>query len=326
MNYINKMQNLEQDLEQDLENPARKLQDLENPARKLQDLENPARKFSEHDEVNIVNNDDNDELLNLAIKESLEQDLENPARKFSEQDEQQLRQAIEASLIEKQDLENPARKFSEQDEQQLRKAIEASLIVNQSHNDELFNIAMYESLDTLDNNEDKDDTDAIILEKAIEESHLSNISIRLNTEIINSGMSRTIDSITDITSITDTEEFENMQSYNDNDNDNYDDDDEEEYIKMIIQQIKENEELENKMKINKITKSIIKEQDFEYEEALRQDIEKEKVKEQNKHIEIPSQIPKEISSKKINDEPEILEIPKTKDELRMLRLAFFDKK
>ena len=260
-------------------------QDLEN----LEDLEHITNNLRDVDGIE----DENNELLNLALKNTLEEN-------------QQL-------LIN-----------SSNEDELLRKAIEASLIENQKQNDDLFNSVLYESLDTVED-DDK------ILEKVIEESHLSNISIRLNTEIINSGMASDMASgmtsgmTSGMASGTDTvpesdfvnpsyNEYEYEYHHTDNGPDDYD---EEEYMKMIIQQIKESEELENKIKINKKTKSIIEEQDFEYEEALRQDIEKDKL-EKDKLEKQSSTI-----TSKIIEAPEI---PKTKEELRKLRLAFFDRK
>jgi hypothetical protein len=252
----------------------------------------------EEDELENRSNtiiDENDELLNLALKASLED--------------------IQQSFIN-----------TSNDDELLRKAIEASLIENQKQNDDLFKSVLYESLDTVED-DDK------ILEKVIEESHLSNISIRLNTEIINSGMSRNIDSIMNISNTIDTNTSDDIDTehnfvnhgYQDEYHDEYHDDyNEEDYMKMIIQQIKESEELETKLKINKNTKSIIEEQDFEYEESLRQDIEKEKekakAKEQVKTTTI-NEVEKHTVT--ITNEPEL---PKTKEELRKLRMAFYDKK
>jgi hypothetical protein len=261
-------------------------EDLEN----LEDLENITTNLRDEDGNNVVNGyvnrfgDEDNELLNLALKTSLEE--------------------------RQQSLLN-----SSNDDELLRKAIEASLLENQKQNDDLFNTVLYESLDTLED-DDK------ILEKVIEESHLSNISVRLNTEIINSGMANNIASIMNISNISnlsdtnDTErEFidavDSIDSIDSIDAIDNDEEEEEENMKMIIQQIKESEELENKIKINKKTKSIIEEQDFEYEEALRQDIEKEKEKQSN------------IITSKIVEVPEI---PKSKEEMRKLRLAFFDRK
>jgi hypothetical protein len=92
---------------------------------------------------------------------------------------------------------------------------------------------------------------------------------------------------------------------------NYEEDYEEDYVKMIIQQIKETEEAERKINLSQ-SNSIIAEQDFEYEEVLKKDIEKEKLK--NSCI-----------SKKIDDDDDEPDIPKTKEEMRKLRLEFFDK-
>jgi len=263
-----------------------------------------------------MSRDENDEALNLAIKASLEEEIINP-------------------IIEEND-----------EDEQLKKAIEASLIENQNQNDELLNSVLYESLDN-----DILSTDETILAKVIEESNLSNISVRLNTEIINNGMSNNIDSIINMSNTSNTNDMSNTSdtsdtesdfinpSYNkytnddelddtdatDSSNNNYDNDyDEEEYMKMIIHQIKESEELENKVKIRKQIKSIIEEQDFEYEEALRKDIEKEKEKDKFKTTNIDELVKKsDILSNKNIEEPEL---PKPNEELRRLRLAFFDKK
>jgi hypothetical protein len=141
-------------------------------------------------------------------------------------------------------------------------------------------------------------------------SNISNISNLNDTSDTSDKESEFIDDI-------DNDEESDFTNPSYNENHNYDvsnDYDEEEYMKMIIQQIKESEELENKLKINKKTKSIIEEQDFEYEEALRQDIEKEKEKLEKKN---------HIISSKVIEEPEI---PKSNEEMRKLRLAFFDRK
>ena len=282
--------------------------------------------FEEDDFDNITNNvrDETDEMLNLALKASLEESNQAQA------------------------LDNHTNTNNNEDDQ-LKKAIEASLIENQKQNEELFNSVLYESLDTAEDDEK-------ILVKAIEESHLSNISIRLNTEIINSGLSSNIDSIINMSSMSNmsntesdlinpshNEDYQDYQDYDDpihdnddpiHDNDDpihdVDDVDEEEYMKMIIQQIKESEELENKLNINKKTKSIIEEQDFEYEEALRKDIEKEKekvtissVNNNNNNKIAKDTLNSDTITSKIIDE---VELPKTKEELRKIRLAFYDRK
>ena len=236
--------------------------------------------------------EEEDEVLNLAIKASLEQDLESASN--------------EATYSVNNDNEDD----------QFKKAIEASLIENQKQNDELFNSVIYESLDTFDEDE-------TILEKAIEESHLSNFSVSLNTDIINSSINSNIGSIINMNNTIDTNDsintIDNVYS-NYNELDDYD---EEEYMKMVIQQIKESEELENKLSINKSIKSIIEEQDFEYEEALRQDIEKEKKKEIEKTKIVDTTLTKLPILPVVENIPDL---PKTKEEMRKLRLAFFDKK
>ena len=94
-------------------------------------------------------------------------------------------------------------------------------------------------------------------------------------------------------------------------------DSEEEFMKNMIKQIQDNEDLENIERI-KESKSIIDLQDFEYEEALRKDIENELEKEKERNA-----ILHKIEEISIVDEPDI---PKTREEIRQLRLAFFDKK
>lgn len=225
----------------------------------------------EENDIDLLNSvvDEDTKLLNLAIKASLD-NIDNP-----------------------DNLDNT--NYEEEDDQ-IKKAIEESLIINQKQNEELFNSVLYQSLDTLEDNEK-------ILEKVIEESHLSNISVRVEHETLNNSISNIVDN-------------ENENGFI---NQNSLDNDDEEYMKMIIQQIKESEELEeteNKLKKNKEFKNIVEEQNRQYEEALLKDIEKEKDKDK--------EIINDISSKTIiNDEPVL---PKTKEELRKLRLAFYDKK
>jgi hypothetical protein len=239
---------------------------------------------------------------------SEENDLENRSSNIIDDDDELLNLALQNSLEERQQTSLN----SLNDDELFKKALEASLIENQKQNDDIFNSVLYESLDTVE----EDDK---ILEKVIEESHLSNISIRLNTEIINSGMSMNIDSIMNISNTSNTNTIDTESNFVNDENRNDYDYEEEAYMKMIIQQIKESEELETKLKINKNTKSIIEEQDFEYEESLRQDIEKEKEKEKAQ-VQVQVQAKAQITT---TNEPEV---PKTKEELRKLRLAFYDKK
>ena len=86
---------------------------------------------------------------------------------------------------------------------------------------------------------------------------------------------------------------------------------------MIIEQIKENEEREYQLIEHKNSRSIIEEQDFEYEESLRQDIAKEKIKEdvkKNENVIINIDVDE--------DKPK----PKTAEEIRAARLLFYQKK
>ena len=82
-------------------------------------------------------------------------------------------------------------------------------------------------------------------------------------------------------------------------------------MRAIIQEIKESNERDAKTNKIKQSRTIIEQQDFEYEEALKHDKEKEKT------------IKKEKEKEK---EKEIEDKPKTKEEMRNARLNFFQRK
>ena len=117
-------------------------------------------------------------------------------------------------------------------------------------------------------------------------------------------------------------------------------------LSEILENIRLMEEIENKAKINNPTHNLITEQDEEYEEALRQDMAKERrerIDERNrleqeemekaiqeslelakKNIPIPETIPTQIPETIQETHEE--EVPLTKEQLRLARLAFFNKK
>ena len=150
-----------------------------------------------------------------------------------------------------------------------------------------------------------------IVSKVIEESYLSNISIQTNTSAV--------------------------ISTNEN---RYDDDYEEQYMNMILQQIKEQEEKDSKTKKLKQMRTIREEQDSEYEAALQKDIEKEQEqkKEKEKYSIKPINHLKSIinnssdintyleSETKTKFETNEDEKPKSLNDIRKARLAFFEKK
>ena len=233
-----------------------------------------------------------EELVNKIIAKSLitlEEERINKLKQQVEEDEMLLK-VIEESInsnvsiisnsnIINQDLENPERKNTDDEDDVLNSILTKSIVT------------LEEERLAKSKEEEDDDT---ILSRVLEESLYSNISIQGNTNIINS------------------RQIPNIEKHNDYDYDNNDYDyDEEEYMKMIIQQIKENEEREYKLKKNKNSRNIIDEQDFEYEESLRQDIAKEKIKED---IIINSDV-------NIDDDK-----PKSKEEIRAARLLFYQKK
>ena len=198
----------------------------------------------------------------------------------------------------------------------IKKALEASLLDYKNDEEEMLNLVITASLTTIEDDLKrklkKQTEDDEIFSKVIEESYNSNVVSQFNSGLLISGSSN---------------EF---------------DEDEAEYMRVVLQQIKENEEYELQNKQNKERKSIIEDQDFEYEEALRKDIVKEKEKTKSKQSKIPKNInnKNEISTNTTNTTNIIftdnsndsdntiyeLEKHKTLEDIRKARLTFFDKK
>ena len=181
-------------------------------------------------------------------------------------------------------------------------ALQASLVDYHKTEKEILSEIQEKSLQTIEDDkkrklqkeQDLKKEDDEIMEKILQESYESNIALQTqsNTSIINNS---TINNEFDI--------------------------DEEQYMNMILQQIKEEEVREKRMKeLNTQTqelqqsRTLKEEQDLEYEESLRIDI----AKEQEKKGESKSE------SKPIENKP--VEKPLTKEEIRQARLAFLNKK
>ena len=273
-------------------------------------------------------NDENDEALNLAIKASLEQeqDLENPARKAafkksraqnnSDSDDEEETLDDEETLDE-ESVSNVNAINNNTTDDDITLAIESSLFDYNKNEEQMLSLAMTASLNTIEDDRKRKLKHQIeedeILSKVIEESYTSNITAQFNSGlVISDGASN------------------NYGEYKDAFKDQYEDEDEEEYIREILQQIKDNEEQEAKLKQTKKTRSIIEDQDLEFEEALKQDIAKEKNKKKNDFENIIDSV--EITNDNDNDTDtdnieldKFNDIPKTADEMRKARLAFFEK-
>ena len=313
-------------------------QDLENPAHKQQDLENPARKYSAND------TEEDNEAYN-------DNETDNDTEADTEEEDDFLNTTREPSQLQPSQLQPSQLQPSKLKPSQLGDYNQSNTQQNTQTEDEMLSLAMAASLNTIEEDRQrylkKQSEEDEILSKVIEESYASNVAAQFNSGlIINNSLS----------------------------NEFYED--EAAYMRVVLQQIKEDEEREAKLKVNKQRKMIIEEQDFEYEEALRQD--KENAKKGKKKVEkkvekkeeiiksskkpkttkpkkskIDNTFEKIISEKKeaedmenvndmenedinvkdnkiinnedSNENPKV-EKPKTLEEIRKARLAFFDKK
>jgi len=187
-------------------------------------------------------------------------------------------------------------------------ALQASLVDYHKTEEEILSEIQEKSLQTIEDDkkrklqreQDLKKEDDEIMEKILQESYESNIALQTQSNTI-------INNEFDI--------------------------DEEEYMNMILHQIKEEEAREKRMKelntqtqelqqSRAYTRTVIEEQDLEYEESLRLDIAKEQEKKsENKPIENKPIENKPIENKPIENKP--IEKPLTKEEIRQARLAFY---
>ena len=225
---------------------------------------------------------------------------------------------------------NQTNQYNQTNDDDITIAIQSSLVDYQSTEDNLLNDIIKKSLDTIEDDKKRkfekekqlQHEEDKILSKVIEESYLSNVAIQQsNASIISNSQNSQTDYVED-----------------------YQEDYEEEYMKMVLQQIREQEEKESKTKKIKQMRTIREEQDFEYEETLQKDIEKEREREKekknqysinsttldsiiNNSSDINTHIPLENKSEyKTKSENKEEEKPKTLEEIRNARLAFFGKK
>lgn len=272
---------------------------LNTPERKYsyQDSENP-----ESDNNSGNNSDDSDD------SDDSEQDLENPeSDNNSENNSDDSDEDDYGDIISNNSINNISTGISNPDDD-IQKAIEASLINYKQNEEEQLNLAMMASLSSIEEDRKKklkkQEDDDFIFAKTLTESYSSNIAVQINSGVL----------------IGD------------------ENDEEAEYMRVILQQIKDSEECETRSsrvssdtsgasssKINQ-SRTIIEEQDFEYKETLRKDIEREEKKEKEKEKEKNNtkQINKDkdlIKTKNIEDDK-----PKTREEMRKARMEFFQKK
>ena len=291
------------------------------------------------------NNDENeDEALMKAIQASLE-DMKQKTTPIDSDDESISDESISdetdetdiISIRSEDEIQpmpnetiNQTNQYNQTNDDDITIAIQSSLVDYQSTEDNLLNDIIKKSLDTIeDDKKRKFEKDTLlqheedkILSKVIEESYLSNIAIQQsNASIISNSQNSQTDYVEDY-----QEEYE------------------EEYMKIVLQQIREQEEKESKTNKIKQMRTIREEQDFEYEETLQKDIEKEIEREKEKknqdsinsialdsiinnssviNTHIPLENKNEYETKTENNEEEK---PKTLEEIRKARLAFFTKK
>ena len=284
------------------------------------------------------NSDENDdEVLMKAIQASLE-DMKQKTTPIDSDDEsisdesisdESISDEINIISISSEDEIQPIpnETINQTNDDDITRAIQTSLVDYQTTEDNLLNDIIKKSLDTIEDDKkrklEKEQQLQIeedkLLSKIIEESYLSNVAIQQShTSIIS-----------------------NSQNSQSNYIEDYEEDYEDEYMKMILQQIREQEEKESKIKTILKMRTIREEQDFEYEEALQKDIEKEREQKQQKNQGfinsttldsiINNDINTTIPSLKTEYEYETKsetneEKPKTLEEIRKARLAFFEKK
>ena len=291
------------------------------------------------------NSDENDdEALMKAIQASLE-DMKQKTTPIDSDDESISDESIsdetdETDIISissedeiqpmPNEIINQSNHSNQSNDDDITIAIQSSLVDYQSTEDNLLNDIIKKSLDTIEDDKKRkfekekqlQHEEDKILSKVIEESYLSNVAIQQsNASIISNSQNSQTDYVED-----------------------YQEDYEEEYMKIVLQQIREQEEKESKTKKIKQMRTIREEQDFEYEETLQKDIEKEREREKEKknqdsinsialdsiinnssviNTHIPLENKSEYETKSENNEEEK---PKTLEEIRNARLAFFGKK
>jgi hypothetical protein len=261
------------------------------------------------DESEIETSSDESEIETSSDEADIDTVSDDEEIETSSDDEEVQQRAI---------VSNVSNESNENDDD-ITIAIQTSLVDYQTTEDNLLNDIIKKSLDSVEDDKkrklEKDKQlqkeEDKLLSKVIEESYLSNISIQTNTSSVIS-----------------------------NNENRYDDDYEEQYMNMILQQIKEQEEKDSKTKKLKQMRTIREEQDSEYEASLQKDIEKEQEqkKEKEKHLikpinhlnsiinnssDINTHLENESETKSKHNEDEK---PKSLDDIRKARLAFFEKK
>jgi hypothetical protein len=224
----------------------------------------------------ITSEDTNEDTDNLDFERDIETITDDEEEDETDEPEDELENIHQL---------NPEHMNNDDD---LTIALQASLVDYHKTEEEILSEIQEKSLQTIEDDkkrklqkeQDLKKEDDEIMEKILQESYESNISLQTQSNTI-------INNEFDI--------------------------DEEQYMNMILQQIKEEEAREKRMKelntqkqklqqSRTYTRTVIEEQDLAYEEALRIDIAKEQ-------------------EKKSENKP--IEKPLTKEEIRQARLAFY---
>jgi len=239
----------------------------------------------------ITSEDTNEDTDNLDFERDIETITDD------EEDEPEDETNETEDELEHNQLLNPEPMNNDDD---LTIALQASLVDYHKSEEAILSEIQEKSLQTIEDDkkrklqkeQDLKKEDDEIMEKILQESYESNIALQTQSNTI-------INNEFDI--------------------------DEEQYMNMILQQIKEEESREKRIKelntqtqelqqSRTYTRTVIEEQDLAYEEALRIDI----AKEQEKKGESKSE------NKPVENKP--VEKPLTKEEIRQARLAFYKQK
>ena len=237
-----------------------------------------------HDIETISDDDDEDD-----DEDEDEVEAENELNTNLETDnESELNDDLNLAL-EQQLTREPSLNNDINNDDELTIALQASLVDYHKTEEQLLNEIQEKSLQTIEDDKQRklqrEKEDDEIMAKIVKESYESNIALQKQSNRI----------------INNVNDYEN---------------DEEQYMTMILNQIKEEEEREvreSRATHHKQTQLLIQEQDLEYEEALRKDIAKEQ-KKKSKSVSVNVSV------------SETIEKPLTKEEIRKARLSFYEKK
>ena len=251
-------------------------------------IEASLAELNDRNSLSLSSNETNNTLDNLDFERDIETITDDEEEYETNETEDETNETEDE--LEHNQLLNPEPMNNDDD---LTIALQASLVDYHKTEEEILSEIQEKSLQTIEDDKKRKlqreqvlkKEDDEIMEKILQESYESNIALQTQSNTI-------INNEFDI--------------------------DEEEYMNMILHQIKEEEAREKRMKelntqtqelqqSRAYTRTVIEEQDLEYEESLRLDIAKEQEK--------------KSENKPIENKP--IEKPLTKEEIRQARLAFY---